>query len=318
MHPQKNLKQPVLRKKYLRFAGFFLAALCCAFLFTGENRISPGRAAASQSHPPRILVPSADGAIVYESELVSVDASHTDEGYVMVRYMGKNPKVKLQLEMSGGQTYTYLLSKDQIYEAFPFSSGDGIYSLRVYEQIKDDSYTLIFSEELAVTLQNEFLPFLYPNQYISFTSDSLAASISEQLCKDARSDAEAIGILYRYVCRNISYDMEKAAQAAYGYLPDVDEILTSGKGICFDYAAVLTAMLRSRGIPAKLEVGYAGDAFHAWVSVYSEEAGRPDSAVRLREKAWNLLDPTLAAHSGSAGANAYIGDGSHYTVKYSY
>lgn len=318
MYPKSILNKPVLKRKFLRSPGFFLIALFCALLFTGENPITPGRAAASQSQPPQIPVPSADGTVVYESELVSVDASHTDEGYVMVRYMGKNPKVKLQLEITGGQTYTYLLSKDQIYEVFPLSSGDGIYSLRVYEQIKDDSYILIFTEELTVTLQNEFLPFLYPNQYVSFTPDSLAASISEQLCADTRSDAEAVGILYRYVCRNISYDMEKAAQAAYGYLPDVDEILTSGKGICFDYAAVLTAMLRSRGIPAKLETGYVGDAFHAWVSVYSEEAGRPGGAVRLREKSWNLLDPTLASHSGSAGANAYIGDGNHYTVKYSY
>lgn len=301
----------------LRPAGIFLAVLCCALLFTGTDRISPGKAAASQNHPPQILVPSADGTIVYESKRVSVDASHTDEGYVMIRYMGDNDRVKLQLEKSGGQTYTYLLSQDRKYEPFSFSSGDGTYALRVYEHVKDDSYILIYTQDLTVHLRDAYLPFLYPNQYVSFTPSSLVAAISEQLCGDTRSDAETIGILYRYVCRNISYDMEKAADAAYGYLPDVDDILTSGRGICFDYAAVLAAMLRSRGIPARLEIGYAGEAFHAWVSVYSEEAGRLDGGVRLREKSWNLLDPTLAA-SRSAERNAYIGDGSHYTVKYSY
>ena len=306
------------RKKHLHKAAIFLIALCCTLLFTGEKNISPDRAAASQTHVSKVLVPSADGRVIYESDLVSVDASHTAEGYVMVRYAGNNAKVKLQLETPGGQTYTYLLSQNKKYETFSLSSGDGAYSLRVYEHVKDNSYTLIYAKELTVTLRNEFLPFLYPNQYVSFTPDSLAAALSEQLCKDAGSDAETIGILYRYVIRNISYDMEKAAQAAYGYLPDVDEILTSGKGICFDYAAVLTAMLRSRGIPAKLEIGYAGDVLHAWVSVYSENAGGTDGAARLREKTWNLLDPTLAANGGSAGTKAYIGDGSQYKVKYSY
>lgn len=307
------------QKNLLRhFSEIFLTVLCCALLFTGESKISTGQAAASRIHTPQTLIPSADGTIVYESDLVSVDASHTDEGYVMVRYVGDNARVKLQLQTPTGQTYTYLLSQNQTYETFPLSSGDGIYALRVYEHIKDSFYTLIYAHELTVTLRDEFLPFLYPNQYVSFTPASLVASISEQLCRDTRSDAEAISVLYRYVSENISYDMEKAAHAAYGYLPDVDEILTSGKGICFDYAALLTAMLRSRGIPAKLEVGYVGDICHAWVSVYTRESNWPNDAVRLRKNAWNLLDPTLAAHSDSAGLEAYIGDGNHYAVKYSY
>ena len=37
---------------------------------------------------------------------------------------------------------------------------------------------------------------------------------------------------------NISYDEEKARTVESGYLPDVDETLESGKGICFDYAAL--------------------------------------------------------------------------------
>lgn len=339
------------QKNILCPSGIFLILLCCTLLFTGENKIDPDKAEASQNHTlqihvpqihslqihslqihspqihspqihspqdhsPQIRTPVADGTIVYESELVSVDASHTDEGYVMIRYMGNNAKVKLQLQISGGQTYTYLLSRSQTYETFPFSSGDGNYSLRIYEHVKNSLYTLIYARELTITLRNEFLPFLYPNQYVSFTPDSLTAATSKQLCADTCSNAEAIGILYRYVCRNISYDMEKAAYAAYGYLPDVDEILTSKKGICFDYAAVLTAMLRSRGIPAKLEIGYADGVYHAWVSVYSEESGWLEGGGQLRKKNWNLLDPTLAAHGGNL--NAYTGDGNHYVVKYSY
>ena len=33
----------------------------------------------------------------------------------------------------------------------------------------------------------------------------------------------------------------------------------------------MTGMLRSQGIPSKLVVGYAGTAYHAWISVWTEE-----------------------------------------------
>ena len=56
-------------------------------------------------------------------------------------------------------------------------------------------------------------------------------------------------------------------------IEDIDEILNSGTGICLDYAAVMTGMLRSQRIPTRLEVGYAQDAYHAWISIYTEETG---------------------------------------------
>ena len=67
---------------------------------------------------------------------------------------------------------------------------------------------------------------------------------------------------------NLTYDYEKADTVTTGYLPDVDETLKTGTGICFDYAALTTAMLRSCDIPCKLQIGYAGDIKHAWIDVW--------------------------------------------------
>lgn len=305
------------QKNLLHFTAVLLLFLSCTLLFTGGNHISRVESASLDRPSPTVREPSADGRIVYGSEAVSVDASHTDEGYVMVRYRGDNARVKLQLQASGGQACTYLLSRDGQYETFPLSSGDGTYALRIYENVVNDTYALVYAKELDVKLKDEFLPFLYPNQYVSFTSDSLAADVAGQVCADCAkngSESDIVGSLYHYVTQNISYDEEKAAVVAYGYLPEPDEILRSGKGICFDYAALLTAMLRLQGIPAKLEIGYVGDIFHAWVSVYLEHDGWLDG-VRLRGHAWNLLDPTLSA---CGGQNPLIGDGSEYRVKHSH
>ena len=39
---------------------------------------------------------------------------------------------------------------------------------------------------------------------------------------------------------DVTYDEDKAATVETGYLPDIDETLSTGKGICFDYAGLHT------------------------------------------------------------------------------
>ena len=83
--------------------------------------------------------------------------------------------------------------------------------------------------------------------------------------------------VYEYVIKNIVYDDEKAATVKSGYLPNVDDTLKTKKGICFDYAALMTAMLRSSGIPTRLDIGYATNIYHAWISTYLDEQGWVDN-----------------------------------------
>ena len=123
--------------------------------------------------------------------------------------------------------------------------------------------------------------------------------------------------IYHYVTSEITYDEKKAASVTYGYLPVIDETLKSGKGICFDYASVMSAMLRTQGIPTKLEVGYSGEAYHAWISAYVSETGWVDDIIEFDGKSWTLMDPTLAANNSASSVKQYIGDGSNYVVKYS-
>ena len=117
---------------------------------------------------------------------------------------------------------------------------------------------------------------------------------------------------------NITYDEELAANVKTNYLPNIDNTLKTKKGICFDYASLMAAMLRSQGVPTKLVVGYSGEAYHAWISVYLKEIGWVDDIIEFDGKSWSLMDPTLAANNSSSSVAKYVGDGSNYTVKYSY
>ena len=263
------------------------------------------------------LVPTASGETCYGDDSVSIDASNISDGYVMVRYTGHSEKAKAQITIPDGTVYTYTI-KGSDYNTFPLTGGNGDYTLKVYEWVVNNSYALAFSQALSVSLNDEFKPFLYPNQYVWFTGDSQVIALGRELSDQSADDLDYVQNSYYYVIRNISYDNDKAENTPTDYVPDIDTILEEKKGICFDYASLMAALLRSQSIPTKLEVGYSGEAYHAWISVYLTESGWVDNIIEFDGKDWVLMDPTLAANNSSKAVAKYIGDGSKYTVKYSY
>lgn len=322
----------------MRKTAFLSVVLCCTLLCgckkapsdssqssssadlaaSGSSALGNAGSGSVRDSTPDVLVPSADGTEAYGTDTVSIDISNTDQGYIMVQYTGENKKVKLQITTPEEETYTYLLSQEKIYEAFPLSGGDGPYSFTVLENVEGDMYSIAFEQEADVQIEDEFLPFLYPNQYVSFTADSAAIAKGRELADGAHSDLEAITNIYHFIIKTIVYDTEKASSVSYGYLPDIDETLSSQKGICFDYAALTAAMLRSQKIPTRLEVGYAGEAYHAWISCYVKEVGWIDNIIEFDGSSWSLMDPTFAAGTNSRDLKQFIGDGSNYVVKYYY
>ncbi len=270
-----------------------------------------------RDNTPVCLVPSADGIVTLSNDFVDIDASHSQEGYIMIAYKGQNPKVKLQLTGPDYMTYTYdLIGND--YEVFPLSAGDGIYQLGIYENVDGSQYATVFADQLSVTITNPYGPFLYPNQYVKFEASNQVVSKAKELVATAHDDLEAINLVYNYVTETITYDYDKAASVQSGYVPNVDEILSLKTGICLDYASVMASMLRSQQIPTRLEVGYAGDAYHAWISTYVENQGWINGIIQFDGQSWSLMDPTFAANTGESELKSFIGDGSNYVTKYIY
>lgn len=307
--------------KYRLHLSYLLIAIFCLLLGGCSGSSSASRKEHSgppRDSTPKVLTPSADGVTVYQNDLASIDASNTSQGYVMVKYNGTNEKVKLQITCPDQSCYTYLISDRGAYDTFPLTAGNGSYALQVLENVAGDTYTVSLAQSINVSIEDEFLPFLYPNQYVNFHTDSKAVSKGSDLAKDTYSDLDVVQNIYNYVIKNISYDTAKAQNVSYGYVPDIDDTLSSKKGICFDYAALMTSMLRSQNIPTKLEVGYSGDAYHAWISTYIDDKGWVDDIIQFDGDTWQIMDPTLAATNDSAAVKKYVGDGSHYVVKYTY
>lgn len=266
-----------------------------------------------------VLVPQAVGTTVYQEGAVTVDASDVSEGYVMVKYSGENPKIRMLLTGPSQIEYKYFIHGRDSYEAFPLSEGNGNYHLEVYENLEGNSYALIYSLDFEAQMPDENKAFLYANQYVNYTNENQAVALARQLAETACSDLEVVENVYRYVTENITYDYEKAGSVTSGYLPDIEDTLNEKKGICFDYAALMTAMLRTQRIPTRLEIGYREEVYHAWIGVYIPEQGWIDQIIVFDGENWSLMDPTLASDASESILEKYMENtDTYYQLKFKY
>ncbi len=266
--------------------------------------------------PLTAWAPETPESMVFSKEGIVMDVSYADSGYVMIQYNGSNPGIKVQITRN--TTYTYDLNLRNGYEIYPFTEGNGSYSIKVFENISGNQYSQLMSQTIFVSLSNEFQPFLVPNQYVNFRSDSMAVVLAAQLAV-GKNQLDTVNAVYQYVTSNITYDYAKAQSVRSGYLPDIDKTLQDKKGICFDYAALMAAMLRSQNIPTKLVIGYAGDVYHAWVSVFIKERGWIDNLIWFDGEHWSYIDPTfMATGKNSQSVRRFVGNSSNYVEMYAY
>lgn len=295
----------------LLFFGLLLSVTGC-----GSGKQSGAEPEPPVYKPLQILVPEASGEKVLGSSPLTLDISHTDQGYLTARADADSGKMNVQLAGPDSTIYSYFIEQGED-AVIPFTGGSGDYQIICYQQVSGSRYAALYSENLEVTLDNEFLPFLYPNQYVDFTPETKASKLALEMLPEDAEDVQVLEAVYTYVTEHLVYDEEKAATVEAGYLPDVDETLETGKGICFDYAALTTAMLRSRDIPCRLQIGYAGEIKHAWIDVYIRSKGWVNKAVEFSGKSWNRMDPTFDSTGEDKEAiQSYIGDGDNYTVQF--
>lgn len=273
------------------------------------------------------LMPVASGSQVKKNARAVIDYSNTKDGYVMVQFTGTTAtRIKVQVFgpsfASTGLKYTYDLPVG-VWNTFPLSDGNGQYKVDVLENTSGTKYSYVLTETFQVAMTDEFAPFLRPNQYVNYEIAPNTVAQAAQLVGSETDLLKKVEKVYNFVVNNFTYDTQLALTVQSGYLPVLDNVLAARKGICFDYAALMTGMLRSQGVPCKLITGYVptskGQAYHAWISVWSQETGWVEGAIYFNGSSWQRMDPTFASSShSSASIMQYIGNGSNYTTKYMY
>jgi hypothetical protein len=241
-----------------------------------------------------ILMPSWPGTKALEKNGYIIDYSNTSEGYVAIKGANIDTPMKAQL-IKGDLTVSYDVYPDR-YTIVVLTAGSGAYTVRTLKQKEGNAYSVTATLEINVTLKDEFTPFLYPNQIVNYTKDTLAVKKSFELTQGLTSQLERVHAVYQYIVTTIDYDYEKAKRAQDEFLiPVLDETLTTQKGICFDYAALMAAMLRVQHIPTRVVTGYVDVGYHAWVETYIDGIGWINPSLYFEKETWERIDPTFDA-----------------------
>lgn len=265
--------------------------------------------------PSTVLMSSFNADAAITSAGGSIDVSSVSKGYVGASAVNGS-RLKFQVVL-GERSYNYDLPGDGTPIVCPLNMGNGSYTFRIMQNTSGSSYVEVASATADVTLESEFAPFLVPNVFCNYTPSSAVVTQARSLAAGAQNEGEVVRAIYDWVVDSIDYDKAKAAELAdaTGYVPSPDSTLSSGEGICFDYASLAAAMFRSLGIPCKIITGYVSpdNIYHAWNMIYID--GRWVSAqITVNPDTWTRVDLTFAA----AGAGSTIGDGTTYTDRYVY
>ncbi len=272
--------------------------------------------------PSYIVTPVADGKNVLQNDEAVIDASNSKNGYLMVKLKkAGSGKYKVVMDINGIR-YTFTLDNSGRYTVIPLTEGSGSYSVYVLKQTSAGKGSTLLKKTVDVSIADEFAPFLTPNVNCTYDKNSKCVQLSSQLCGGGKTELEKITAVYEYVTDNIKY-VSTAENGANGYVPYPDRTLSDGSGICYDYASLMTAMLRSQKIPTKVVAGYAGDVYHAWISVYVTGRGWVDGIISFDGHKWNRLDPTFTAGITDdtdyyKQLIEYIADNSNYSDMYYY
>ncbi|ASA25573.1 transglutaminase-like domain-containing protein [Paenibacillus donghaensis] len=228
-------------------------------------------------------------------EAASVDSnwlntSNLNQGVIGINYdVPKDKRIKVMITKDNS-SYTYNLYSSNKAESFPLQQGDGSYKVSVLENTTGNKYKAVHSEVVDVSTNNKNSVYLSSVQNVKWNSSDKAILKAKQLTQGKTTDQEKVKAIYNYVVENVKYDYSLANSVTTDYIPNIDNTLTSKKGICYDYSSLFAAMLRSVDIPAKLVMGNTSYVaqYHAWNEVFLD--GK-----------WVIIDTTVDAGLGKNG-----------------
>ena len=273
---------------------------------------------AAKPSPSQIKEVSSPGKTVFGPDKAKFDYSNCSKGYVSVNYTGST-KLKMLLKKDGAQ-YDYDIPAENGIQYFTLSMGSGKYVVEIYEMVSGGKYIKLFSDTFSAKIADPTGMFLYRNQYVNFNATSKCVAKASEVCAGCTGNLEKISAVFKYVTDNITYDKALAASVTSGYIPDPDSVLAKKKGICFDYASLTAAMLRSQGVPTRLVIGYASpNIYHAWNEVYTKEKGWITAEIQLDGTGFRRIDATFYAGASNKKTFAeYIAKSGNYSDVYIY
>lgn len=236
------------------------------------------------------------GSAQAASDTSWLNTAKLDQGVIQVQYSAPQDKRTKVMITKDGTSYTYNLLAAKPTETFPLQQGNGSYKVSILENTTGNKYKVISSETLDLSLSDANAVYLSSVQNVKWNNSDAAIIKARQLTQGKKTDKEKVQAIYNYIITNVKYDYALAGSVTTDYIPNINNTLTTKKGICYDYASLFAAMLRSVDVPTKLVMGNTSyvKEYHAWNEV-------------LLDGKWVTIDTTVdAGLAKSAKASGLI------------
>lgn len=252
-----------------------------------------------------LIVSILSSAVAVNADGSLIDKKNIDNGLISINY--KSDKQLAVKVIKDKVHYDYVLNGNN---NIPLQSGNGKYDILVLENVGGNKYKQIAKESIELNIKNKNDIYLQSIQMIHWNKDMKAIKKANELTKGLKTDTEKVEAIYKYLVNNIRYDHAKANNPGSNYIPNIDQVLSTKEGICYDYSSLFAAMLRSQGIATKLQMGRKNDIkeYHAWNQVYLKDSGK-----------WITIDTTYDA--GLAKGNTKVNmvkSSSEYKIEKTY
>lgn len=169
--------------------------------------------------------------------------------------------------------------------------GTGKYRYEIANSTDDgESYLVQYENSFSVkTIDSDLAPFLVSTPWGDYANAPEAAKKAKELWDSKKTQLENVEAIAKWVDDNLEYDLKRLQGSADVYV-NPDSVIENGGGVCNEHAKLLTAMLRSQGVPACYVIGNEGE--HAWVNAWVELESYTKDGTTYSKGAWILIEAT--------------------------
>ena len=194
--------------------------------------------------------------------------------------------------------YKYILDAHES-NTISLTEGAGTYSIKLHNVKSDGNSTGIITKtfeniEVILNKEDENSVFNKNTTLVNFKDNT---EIIDEVFKDT-NDVDEIYVYFE----NMGYNYELADKISSGiiteYTVNISDTIREQRGICYDIATSMTAVLRYKGYKAQMVYGYVNNTYHAWVNV-------------LLDGQWISYDPTIGKTSYDSNMSIYKIDEYH-------